>query len=68
MSDKKESKARYKNIPVDPITYNLVKQLADRNRRGLGAQVQVWAEAEVQAGPKVSAAPEPKYVEIETSA
>lgn len=40
--------ADYKNIPVYPEVYKLVQYLAKRNRRGLGAMVQVLAEAEVE--------------------
>lgn len=35
--------AEYKNIPVDPETYKIVRALADAHDRGLGAQIRVMA-------------------------
>jgi len=40
--------AEYKKIPVDFETYDLVKYLAKRNWRGLGAQVRIWADREME--------------------
>jgi hypothetical protein len=63
MSEKKERKSKYKNIPVDPITYDMVKAAAEKNRRGLGAQVRVWADQELQkerqAVPHMQELPQP---------
>lgn len=40
--------ADYKNIPVDPETHLLAKGLAKRNRRGLGAQVRIAIDHELE--------------------
>ena len=40
--------AKYKNIPVDPETYEKVEELARINDRKLGAQIRTMVNAEYQ--------------------
>lgn len=53
--------AEYRNIPVDPETYEMVKALGEAYERKMGAQVRVMARAEWEklAAAKLVAANKP---------